>query len=362
MKNIVLIFGMLFAVTTVWTQSLQFNNKEHCFPTLRENDKESVHLFHFVNKSSSAVYLTGVVCPQKNIRITWDKDTIGKKENGAISVTLNPKNNVGKLDCTIQISTLENGKVMEYTLKVTGEILEREKSKQEIYNMKEGNLRYKNNYKRDYKLTPTSVFTDTFFFYNEWEETMTFSCRNLPAPIEIVYLTPRLAPLEEGILVFRYNAELKKDWGFIHDQFTVNTNDPERPGKALSIAGELYDDFASWTPQQKANPPKIKFSEEEYPFGTETEGKNVEHTFTITNVGQSVLHIRKVKGSCSCTAGQPEKNELNPGESTTMKMTFRTRNKTGRQMPTIDLISNDPERPKVTLKMTGNVVKPLPTE
>ena len=362
MKRVFLALGIMLTVAAGFAQNLQFDNMEHRFPPMKETDKEASCTFTFVNKSSNEVNITGVVCPQKNIRVTWDKDTLGKKESGTITVIVNPKNSVGSFDCPLKISTLEKGKEVEYTLRVKGDVLEREKSKQEIYGMKEGNLRYKTNTKSGYKFAPTTVLIDTFFFYNEWEDTMTFSYGNLPAALEISYLTPKIAPLEEGILVFRYNVAVKKDWGNVYDKFVVNTNDSARPDKSLYIIGEIYDDFASWTPEQMKKAPKVKMSEEEYKFGTAIEGESVEHTFTITNVGKSTLYIRKIKGSCSCTVVQPDKNELEPGESTSMKAIFRTHGKTGGQSRTSDVITNDPERPKITLTLTGNVVKPTPTE
>ena len=360
MKRVFLAVVMMLVATVIMAQNLQFSSTEYRFSTMRENDAEATHVFAFVNKTSEEVCITGVVCPQKNIRVTWGKDTIRKKESGGIAVIVNPKGSVGSFDCLIKISTLEKGKEKEYTLRVKGEVLEREKSKQEIYGMKEGNLRYKNNYKTGYKLSPTTELIDTFFFYNEWEETMTFSVGNLPPSIEIVYLTPRTAPLEEGILVFRFKAGLKNDWGNVYDRLVMHTNDPERPDKTFHIAGDIYDDFASWTPEQLKNAPKVQMSEEKYNFGTATEDENVEHTFTITNVGKSKLYIRKIKGSCSCTVVQPEKNELEAGESTTMKAVFRTHGKTGGQSRTADVITNDPERPKITLTLEGHV-RPKPT-
>ena len=357
MKRIFSVFGMMFVSSVILAQSLQFNEREHCFPTLRENEKEATHVFTFVNKSSEEVSFTGVVCPQKNIRVTWDKDVIGKKESGSITVIVNPKNSVGSFDCAIKISTLEKGKTNDYTLKVMGNVLEREKSKQEIYGMKEGNLRYKTNTKSGFKFTPTTVLLDTFFFFNEWTDTMTFACKNLPAAIELTHLTPKVAPLGEGILAYRYKAEVKKDWGTVYDRLVVNTNDPDRPDKTLYVMGDIYDDFDSWTPAQLKNAPKVKMSEEKYNFGTENEGENVEHTFTITNVGKSKLYIRKTKTTCGCTVGKPEKDELEPGESTSIKVTFRTQGKPGSQSRPIDIITNDPEQPKTTATLEGNVIK-----
>jgi len=143
MKNVLLALGMMLMAGVGSAQNLRFDETEYRFPAMRETDKEAAHKFTFVNKSSNAVQITGVVYSQKNIRITWAKDTIGKKENGAIIVTVNPKNSVGNFDCAIKISTLEKGKPQQYTLRVTGDVLEREKSIQEVYAMKEGNLRYK---------------------------------------------------------------------------------------------------------------------------------------------------------------------------------------------------------------------------
>ena len=358
MKRVFLTSAMMLIAAAVSAQNLHFSSKEYRFPTMRENGSETTHVFAFVNKSSDEICITSAFCPQKNVRVTWGKDTIGKKESGGITVIVNPRNSVGNFDCSIKISTLEKGKAVEYTLKVTGEVLEREKSKQEIYGMKEGNLRYKTNSLNGYKFTPVTELVDTFFFYNEWNETMTFSQGTLSPAVEILYLTPKTAPLEEGIVVFRFRAELKKDWGFVQEMLKIHTNDPDRPDKTFYINGELYDDFASWTPEQLKNAPKIRMGEEKYNFGTVTEGETVEHTFTITNSGKSKLYIRKTKTTCGCTVGKPEKDELEPGESTIIKASFRTHGKTGGQSRPIEIITNDPENPKVTVTLEGHVVKP----
>jgi hypothetical protein len=361
MKKHILTIGIMLAVRVLMAQSLQFSSTEYRFPTMRVTGAETACEFSFVNKSSDKIYITRANYSQKNIRVTWGKDTIGKKESGTITVIINPKNSVGSFACPIKISTLEKGKAVEYTLTVTGEILEREKTKQEIYGMKEGNLRYISNYKVGYKLSPATELIDTFFFYNEWTETMTFSAGNLPPSLDLVYLTPKAAPLEEGILVFRFKAGVKNDWGSIYEQFIMTTNDPDRPNKTFYMTGDIYDDFSSWTPEQLKNAPKLKAIEEKYNFGTVVEETIVEHTFVITNVGKSTLYIRKTKTSCGCTAGLPEKNVLEPNESTIVKASFRTHRKTGNQSTPIYIISNDPENPKVTVTMEGYVT-PKPAE
>jgi hypothetical protein len=51
-----------------------------------------------------------------------------------------------------------------------------------------------------------------------------------------------------------------------------------------------------------------------------------------------------------------DKNELAPGESMEVEAIFRSGSKTGYQMNNIDVISNDPDQPKLTLQIKGNLI------
>jgi hypothetical protein len=223
--------------------------------------------------------------------------------------------------------------------------------------MMEGNIRYKTNFIRFDNLHPNSVVIDTFAVYNVWGDTMILSYGNLPVCIEILSLPKKLAPQEEGKIIFKFSAAAKNDWGFVWDRFVINTNDTLRSDKTFNISGDIYDNFAAWTPEQTKNAPKASFEYTEYNFGTKTEGEEVSHDFILTNIGKSMLYIRKLKSSCGCTAVKPEKEELNPGESTAVKVIFRTRGKIGNQKPSIDVILNDPTQAKITLTLTGHVTK-----
>ncbi|MDR1459982.1 MAG: DUF1573 domain-containing protein, partial [Bacteroidales bacterium] len=289
-------------------------------------------------------------------------DTIQPKEKGSFSVLLHPRNLSGSFEHTIIAKTIEDGVEQRYPLQIKAQVEPRPRTKEEIYGMMEGNLRYKTNSLR-YTMNPASVVVDTFAIYNVYGDTMTFSYGMLPQAVQIVSMPEKLAPKEEGQIVFRYTAAVKNDWGNIWDKVTIVTSDTNRPHKSLYITGEIYDDFDSWTPEQKANAPKASFDNIKFLFGTATEGDEVAHNYIITNIGKSTLHIRKLRQSCGCTVVNPEKNDLEPGESTEIRAVFRTHGKTGKQMRTIDVITNDPSQPKITLEITGNLnPKPASTE
>jgi uncharacterized cupredoxin-like copper-binding protein len=102
--------------------------------------------------------------------------------------------------------------------------------------------------------------------------------------------------------------------------------------------------------------PKATPQQSDYDFGEATQNDIVNHSFVLTNNGGDVLKILDVKASCGCTAANPDKNELKPGESTQIKVSFNTKGRKGPQTKTITVKTNDPDNPIVTYKLSGNVI------
>ncbi len=104
--------------------------------------------------------------------------------------------------------------------------------------------------------------------------------------------------------------------------------------------------------------PKISVQSSEYNFGDIIQGEEVSHTFVISNSGGDILRITDVRASCGCTAAQPDKKELKPGESTNIKVTFNSKGRVGPQLKSVYVTSNDPERKEVQLNIRCNILLP----
>ncbi|MGE5439562.1 MAG: DUF1573 domain-containing protein [Bacteroidota bacterium] len=91
-------------------------------------------------------------------------------------------------------------------------------------------------------------------------------------------------------------------------------------------------------------------------FGDIKQNVFVEHDFIISNTGDDSLVIMDVRASCGCTAAQPEKNVLRPGESAKINVKFNTISRQGKQQKYIYIISNDKENPEFRLSFSANVV------
>lgn len=102
--------------------------------------------------------------------------------------------------------------------------------------------------------------------------------------------------------------------------------------------------------------PKIVISPMSYDMGDIKEGDKVTKIFTIKNEGSSTLNIKDVKVSCGCTAAKPKKNDLEPGESTEMEVTFNSSGREGKQSKTVYVETNDPANSSARVTFTANVL------
>jgi mono/diheme cytochrome c family protein len=84
----------------------------------------------------------------------------------------------------------------------------------------------------------------------------------------------------------------------------------------------------------------------------------VKATYHLYNVGGKPLLIKGVDTSCGCTAAQPKRTHLRPGQQTPLEVTLDTSIKLGHVEKTITVASNDPKTPELVLKLTGVVFAP----
>lgn len=111
--------------------------------------------------------------------------------------------------------------------------------------------------------------------------------------------------------------------------------------------------------------PRLVVDPEVYDFGTAMDGTVIRFVVTLKNSGDSTLYISSVGYNCSCTSYSLAVRTLNPGESTTMTVTFNTRNYSSHAQPVSQLVtihSNDPARPELPIVVRGIVRTLAPYE
>lgn len=108
--------------------------------------------------------------------------------------------------------------------------------------------------------------------------------------------------------------------------------------------------------------PRIQLSETKWDFGTIWHGDKPTRTLIITNTGSAPLQLTRVQASCGCTAMQPAKMLLQPGEATEVVASYDSHGKQGPQTSSVTIFSNDPANPEVKFDIKGEVKRAVTTE
>jgi hypothetical protein len=121
--------------------------------------------------------------------------------------------------------------------------------------------------------------------------------------------------------------------------------------------------FAAWLPPATCAgtdeaKPAVAFEFTEVNFGKVSQGTIVEKSFPIRNTGAAALRIDRVElGSQGMKI--KVKQELEPGASDSVKITWDTSGFVGEAIGQALLYLNDPKRPRVFLTLQGQVVAPV---
>ncbi|MHC1707103.1 MAG: DUF1573 domain-containing protein [Bacteroidales bacterium] len=231
------------------------------------------------------------------------------------------------------------------------------KSDSKKYPFQKGSLIFdKDNIKMNY-VKNTEIRKDTIRMKNVSGLNITLGLRTLPAYLSCNLHPDTLKPGMEGFIDISFNAAKKGDYGYCFENLNFITNDTSVPEKYFFVMAYIEEDFSGLTQEQRDNAPKIKFEEESIDFGRIKTGSKFDYTYKFTNIGKSDLIIRKTKATCGCTATQPEKSILKPGESSQILVKFDSSGLKGEQHKTVFVYCNDPRYSTVALHFKGEVIE-----
>jgi hypothetical protein len=96
---------------------------------------------------------------------------------------------------------------------------------------------------------------------------------------------------------------------------------------------------------------ELKFDKTEIELHPKPDEKQAIGHFTYQNTGKQPVHFKSVKASCGCTAAQSQKEEVKPGEKGEVTATFNIGDRTGTQVKTVTVETDDPTSAKTVLTL-----------
>jgi hypothetical protein len=114
--------------------------------------------------------------------------------------------------------------------------------------------------------------------------------------------------------------------------------------------------------QPVAEGAKVEVAEDSFDFGEMDSSKDGSHDFKFTNKGTSVLQLSKGASTCRCTVGEITEPSVQPGHSTTVKITWKSKHYAGPFKQSVTINTNDPNRREVILTISGEYTEPVHLE
>jgi hypothetical protein len=106
----------------------------------------------------------------------------------------------------------------------------------------------------------------------------------------------------------------------------------------------------------KGKHPEVLVDSESFDFGRIERDKTVRHAFRFTNVGDAVLTLKAGVTTCTkCTISELTKPDVQPGETVDVVVEYTADNSKPQIRQIAPILTNDPERPRVELTISGTV-------
>lgn len=359
-KALKLLLTFFFALSLITNAQekqakIVFDKEVHNFGKIEESGGTVTYKFEFTNAGGNPLIINDVRASCGCTTPEWTEKPVMPGKSGYVSATFNPSNRPGDFNKSIVVRT--NGVQSLTVLRIKGTVKPKERTLEDRYPTKMGDLRLKTNHLPFVKVKHTTPKTGTVPIVNTSEKLMRVSFTNVPGYLEIKTKPEKLKPGEEGVIWAKFDPEKIDDWGFIVERLRIKVNGENVRHNRFTITAKIVEDFSMLTPEERKNAPKVKFEEKTYDFGTAKQHTKVAHTFNFENNGKRDLKIRKIRTTCGCTAVKPSKMVIPSGESSSFKAIFSTGGRKGHQRKLIYFISNDPENSTVRLEMKGKVTE-----
>jgi hypothetical protein len=359
MKRVIGIFSVAVFLLPLMAQTVQpkisFEKNLYDFGNFKEEDGKVTYSFEFVNTGGSDLIIQKVTASCGCTAPNWTREPIPPGGKGFVAATYNPAGRPGPF--RKYVTVISNSNPGSVRLTITGEVTPKPRTIEDDYRYSMGPLRLKSNHLAFGNIKNTQKSEKRLEVINNSDEALTIEFEQVPGHVAIKAEPASLQPNEKGFIVASYDAPQRNDWGFVIDRMGLKINGVSERNYRLVISANIEEDFSALSADEMASAPVASVDDPEFKFGKIDQGDKVEHVYVLTNSGKSDLHIRKVKASCGCTAVQPDKKIIAPGESVNIKTIFNSAGKMGNQNKTVTIITNDPKHSKMILWVKGEVVK-----
>ena len=312
---------------------------------LEEQGNQEVE-FEFTNSQDSLFFIEDIWLECGCTTVEFSKDTLAQSETGKVRVSFDPTSAYGFFSKLVVVKGNLSG--VQDSLFLEGTSIPYPSDPVRAYPVKNGDLGFrlkKINMGEVFDNEPKIKYVEFFNFGTEDLEKGAFRSET-PAYIWVEQVQNLIRPQERGLLMIRYESVNRSgDLGFFEDQVPVFWENIEGSRINLEIIADLFEYFPPVSKNEIDDLPQLYIQQKEIDLKEISSKSIVRRTVTLSNRGRKVLQIRKIQGNCECLIIESPKDQLNPGESMELSLTFDPKGRKGIDQRNIYIFTNDPINP-----------------
>ncbi|MDL2211029.1 DUF1573 domain-containing protein [Bacteroides sp. OttesenSCG-928-M17] len=351
-RYILFIMASGFAAASLWSQARITSNKEtHQFGQIEWKKPVTVE-YEITNTGDQPLVLTNITTSCACAVAQWTHTPIAPGEKGKVSAVFDAKA-LGTFNKSIAIYSNATPHLLYLHFK--GEVVQKISDYSNTHPYIYGNI-----------LTDTNEidFPDanrgdspqiTMSVVNQSDTPYEPVLMHLPSYIDMQKEPNVLQKGERGTITLTLNTDRLPDLGLTQTSVYLSrfAGDKVSEESEIPVSAVLLPDFSNMSDAMRLNAPVITFSETEIDLSEAlTRKSKVKHDIFITNTGKSNLQISKLQLFDPAVGVDLKNASLNPGEKSRLRITLNKNDlKKKKKQLRILIISNDPNRPKVIVKI-----------
>ncbi len=335
--------------------SIKFDTQNWNFGDVEESGGNVTHIFTFTNISQRPVVVLDVSASCGCTSPSFSRKPVMPGAKGEISVVFDPINRPGKFSKGVSVRLSSNERV---SLNIEGNVIPRERSVDELYPFEVGaGLRLDSNFHAFSYLGRGDEAKATIVIYNTSDKDASIELRPTKSSGLLRVEAPQSIKAQAlDKITLTYKVEEGSDrYGMLDDVFSVVVNGKESR-TLISAHAIAVDKFLPIVDDMTA--PSCELSKNFIKFGELKHGSRIEDSSVeLVNDGEVELVVRAVEWkssalTCSLKAG----DKLKAGEKRKIRFAYDSSTSDyGVWVDRVSIITNDPERPMLTLRITAIV-------
>ncbi len=317
-------------------------------------EKPVTATFELRNKGMRKLKITDVKASCGCIDVQYPKDEIPAGDKFTLRLTYDARQ-LGHFSKSVRI--VSNGSKKPVYLTMTGVVMSDLKDYSGSYPFSIGDLLIDRNELEFDDVNKGDNPTQEIYMMNTGTKVFTPNMMHLPPYLSAVVTPERLAPGRSGKVEVTLNSSKLRDFGLTQTSVYLGRNLGEKVSSdnEITISAVLLPAFTGMTGDKKQYAPRMVLSADSLTLDFNGKRKK-SGDIVITNNGRTTLKISSLQMFTSGMKVTLGKRDIEPGESTRLKITVGLDDsRKQRSKPRVLMITNDPDRPKVVVKV--NIVK-----